>query len=306
MIRNFLFHRVNPQRDKLWDPMDVKMFDKCIKYISSHYEVVLLEDIIINKIQAGKKKMATISFDDGYKDNIEHAAPILEKYNCKASFYVTTDCIQKNMPTWTHILEDCFQFTAINEIKIDFGFLPSQYKVNKLETWEHKVAYVKKLIPYIKEIPNEQRELVCNRVSEICSDVKVAKVMMDWEDLKKLKQQGHYIGSHTITHCMLASVKNENDLRNELLNSAKIIEQKLGHFPITISYPGDSYNETTMRISKEAGYLMGLAVKQELYNPLKDDVFEIPRIALNNEPWWKNLLRITHTLEVAKKIIKYR
>jgi len=86
MIRNFLFHRVSPERDKLWDPMDVPLFDKCIRYIAAHYQVVLLEDLIAGKIQRGKKKLATISFDDGYKDNIVYAAPILEKYNCKASF----------------------------------------------------------------------------------------------------------------------------------------------------------------------------------------------------------------------------
>jgi peptidoglycan/xylan/chitin deacetylase (PgdA/CDA1 family) len=306
MIRNFLFHRVNPQRDKLWDPMDVKMFDKCIKYISLHYKVILLEDIIVNKIQAGKKKLATISFDDGYKDNIEYAAPILEKYKCKASFYVTTGCIENNIPTWTHILEDCFQFTAISKIPVDFEFLPTGYRASNFNTFEQKVAYVKKLIPYIKKLPNEQRLTVYNRVVNVCTDVNIAKVMMDWNDLKQLKHQGHYIGSHTATHCMLATVETENELRKELVHSAKIIEQKLGYRPITISYPGDSYNENTIKISKEAGYTMGLAVKQELYDPLKDDIFAIPRIALNNEPWWKNLLRITHTLEIAKKIIQYR
>ena len=43
MIRNFLFHRVNPQREFLWDPMSVEQFERCVKFISSKYEVVLFE-----------------------------------------------------------------------------------------------------------------------------------------------------------------------------------------------------------------------------------------------------------------------
>ncbi len=306
MIRNFLFHRVNPQRDKLWDPMDVKMFDKCIKYISSHFEVVLLEDIIQKKVQPGKKKWATISFDDGYKDNIEYAAPILEKYNCKASFYVVIDCIEKNIPTWTHVLEHSFQFTAIKPIDLNFEFLLPQYRVNILATEDERIAYARKIIPYIKTVPEEQRLEFIQRVRATYTDTTLPAVMMNWDDLRELKKRGHYIGSHTYTHCMLATVTNESQLQNELLNSAKVIEQQLGHFPITISYPGDSYNARAMQESKKAGYTMGLAVKQDMYDPQKDDIFEIPRISLNNEPWWKNYLRITHLLEKIKTLIRYR
>ena len=98
MIYNFLFHRVNPKRDALWDPMDVHLFDRCIKYISKNFDVRLAEDIYINGLKnTSRKKVATIMFDDGYKDNFEFAAPILKKYGCKASFYVVTNCIEQNI-----------------------------------------------------------------------------------------------------------------------------------------------------------------------------------------------------------------
>ncbi len=129
---------------------------------------------------------------------------------------------------------------------------------------------------------------------------------MNWEDLSQLKNAGHYIGSHTITHVMLGTMSDKVLIKNELLNSAKIIEQKLGHYPITISYPVGSYNDKTKELSNEAGYTIGLAVKQKLYDPQKDNVFKIPRIELYNEPWWKTKLRITNTLEDLKSLIRYK
>src|SRR5688572_24954850 len=108
VIRNFLFHRVNPTRDKLWDPMDVRLFERCIRFISQRYRVVLFEDLVMAGNWNISEPLATIMFDDGYKDNLEYAAPILAKFGCKASFYVVTDCISQNLPTWTYQLDFAF------------------------------------------------------------------------------------------------------------------------------------------------------------------------------------------------------
>lgn len=306
MIRNFLFHRVNPNRDKLWDPMDTALFEKCIKHIRNKYEVILLEDLVFSDKLHLKNKFATLMFDDGYKDNIQFAIPVLDKYKCKASFYVVTDCIDKNSLTWTHILEYLFQFTNKSEINIDFDFFPVELKTEKLNTLEDRISYVKKLKPFLKKLPHFERALVLERIAETYSDIELPKLMMNWDDLKKLRESGHYIGSHTVTHCMLGTMDNELEIKKELSESGNRIKEELGYFPITISYPVGSFNVTTKKLAKEAGYKIGVAVKQDIYNPEKDDFFEISRIELYNEPWWKTRLRISNTLENIKTLIRYK
>lgn len=305
MIRNFLFHRVSPERDKLWDPMDVALFDRCISYITRNYKVVLLEEYINSPELKTAGDVATIMFDDGYKDNIEYAAPILAKYNCRASFYVVTECIEKNIPTWTHILEHSFQATSISNVNLTFDFLPSNLQTTELPTYEDRMDYVKKLKPFLKGVAHDQRNKILNRINETYTDISLPRIMMDWADLLKLKNAGHYIGSHTVSHYMLGSMTDENEIRNELLLSGKVIERNLGYFPKSISYPIGSYNETTIRLSKEVGYSIGLAVKQKIYDPVNDSIFEIPRIELYNENWFKTKMRITNLLENIKKSIGY-
>jgi hypothetical protein len=65
-----------------------------------------------------------------------------------------------------------------------------------------------------------------------------------------------------------------------------------------------SYNEKVQQLSKENGYKLGLVVNQDEYVPDKTNLFEIQRIELYNEPWWKTKLRITNRLEKIKKIIR--
>jgi peptidoglycan/xylan/chitin deacetylase (PgdA/CDA1 family) len=304
MNKNFLFHRVNPERDPLWDPMDVGLFERCIRHITKTHQVVLLEELVLNKSHCYRKNFATIIFDDGYKDIIEFALPILNKYKVKASFYVVTDCIEHNLRTWTYILDYRFRNTNKTDIGLNYEFLPLSLKVDQLATTAERVYFVKQLKPVLKRLAHEQRSLVLKRVEEKLNDTELPELMMNWQDLSVLKKEGHYIGSHTVTHSMLATMGNESDIRRELVDSAKKIEEKLGHFPLTISYPVGSYNEVTMRLSKETGYQLGLAVNQIPYCPGKHGNFEIPRIELYNESWLKTRVRIGSSYYKLRKFLK--
>jgi peptidoglycan/xylan/chitin deacetylase (PgdA/CDA1 family) len=306
MIRNFLFHRVNRQKELLWGPMEIKLFEKHINYISKHYEVALLEDIAFEKQLPVKKKTATVAFDDGYKDNIEYALGILDKYRIKASFYVVTDCIEKNLPIWTHILDYSFQHTRRNEIDMRFDFLPDDCKVTHLPGINERIAYVKKLKLALKKITHLNRDKVIERVLSSFNDVVIPKLMMNWDDLAELKANGHYIGSHTTSHHILDTMDDEADVKKELVESRNRIKEKLGHFPITIAYPNGNYNEKVIALSKEAGYKIGVTAKEGIFDPAKDNIFEVPRIVLYNEPWWKAKLRLSTKLQDIKKIIRYK
>src|SRR5690554_3622374 len=232
MIRNFLFHRVNPTRDPLWDPMNVELFDKCIAYISKKYTIVLFEDLAENKkgiIQ--KNKYATIMFDDGYKDNVDFALPILEKYNVKASFYVVTDCIDKNIPTWTHILEHAFQVTKKTKIELPFEVLPTELREKEFLNKEELLKFAGQLKPFLKTIPHQKREEILKHIEKQFNDVETPRLMMNWDDVRKLKELGHYIGSHSVTHSMLGTMESESDIELELKDSGNRIKVELGYFP---------------------------------------------------------------------------
>lgn len=303
MVRNFLFHRVSSEPDALWDPMHPDLFEKCLSYISKNYSLITVEDIPYTTLT---EKHATISFDDGYKDNIEIALPLLEKYKIKASFYVITDCIDKQIPTWTYYLEHLFKNTRKTNLEMDFSFLPGEYKTRGLTTKALRIQYVKKLKPLLKKVTYEQLKQVLTYIQSIYNDVALPDVMMSWDDLRKLRGLGHNIGSHTVSHPMLGTITNESILHRELTDSRERIFKVLGFYPAVISYPAGSYNPAVIASSKQSGYQLGLAVKQDVYHPNRDTIFEIPRIELYNEPWWKTRLRITNSLEQIKKALRYK
>ena len=60
---------------------------------------------------------------------------------------------------------------------------------------------------------------------------------MNWDDLKKLIDSGHTIGSHTLNHPQLSSLVSEEALQNEIIQSGDLLEMKLGIKVESFAYP---------------------------------------------------------------------
>ena len=300
-IRNFLFHRVSNEADAMWPPMKPELIERIIATLTKNYTVVPLEHYLDDAgAFASRKKIATVLFDDGYKDNLEIAAPILSKYKCPASFYVVTDCIDRNIPTWTYILDDRFSKTKKEKIELDFDFAPEKYKVVAMgNSSENK----KEIKPWLKKLSNTQRQMVLERILQQCDDASLPKdKMMNWSEVKQLACSGFIIGSHSHTHPMLASLQNENEIADELKISRDKINSALGFYPASISYPIGSFDERVTRISKTSGYKYGLAVEQQFFKYGQNDLYKIPRVELYQEPWWKVQMRMKGIYSGIKKI----
>ena len=306
IIKNFLFHRVSDETDRLWPPMSTGLFRSVITFITKEYHVVNLEEHLLSKEpEKTKKKAATILFDDGYKDNIEYAVPILHEYKCPASFYVVTDCIDKNIPTWTYITDFLFQNTATGELDLEMEFVPPGFLKNEFRTPSARLDFGKRLKPWMKSLSNKNRRQVLAHLASAFNDVSLpGSKMMNWSDLQQMKTAGYTISSHSVSHPMLASIEDDKELFFELKESGERIRSILGEFPSTISYPIGSYDARVMNYSRQAGYKIGLAVEQKFYDTSRDDLFAIPRVELYNEPMWKTKMRINGIYNWAKRAIQ--
>ena len=286
--------------------MQPALFEKTIRFLTGNFKVVLLEDYLKDPSSYKREKnLATISFDDGYRDNIEKAAPILLRYRCQASFYVVTDCIDRNIPTWTYFTDHFFQQEANRKLLLENDWVP---EFMKKILWSNDVEakeWGRKVKPWMKSLPNPQRMWVMEQIeTQNKGDALSHKMMMTWSDVKELQDAGFYIGSHSHTHPMLANLFDETEITKELEISAARILENLGQRPETISYPIGSWDERVLSASLKTGYKYGLAVEQRFYRPDADNILSIPRVELYNEPWWKARMRISGLYQTVKKLVR--
>jgi peptidoglycan/xylan/chitin deacetylase (PgdA/CDA1 family) len=270
----------------------------------SNYKVVDLDKFLLSaKPEPADRPYAGITFDDGYKDILTNAYPLLKHYGLPFNIFVVTNCVETGLPPWTFVLDYIFMHTSIMENKVA-ELMPPAFKTAKWSTTEERILYAKRLKPFLKECANDYREKVVHAYTDCFSDVKVPdNLLLTWEDLNYLKDQGVNIGSHSHTHPLLGKMELEASIAYEFKTSYDIINSKLGTPPVSISYPVGSVDERVKRIAKEAGYKIGFAVNNAEYNSEKQDLFEIPRIEFYNESLFKTKLRANGVIQTIKNYL---
>lgn len=96
------FHRVGdwPESDSL--TVDVEMFERFCTFFKRHFRVIRLRDLV-EKLERGVElnRELAITFDDGYLDNFENAAPVLERLSLPATFFVVSRWMGTDVvPSW--------------------------------------------------------------------------------------------------------------------------------------------------------------------------------------------------------------
>ncbi len=76
---------------------------------------------------------------------------------------------------------------------------------------------------------------------------------IDWEQLRDLVKNGNSIGSHSVHHLDMSTLK-ESSQESELLDSKQVLESRLGISISTFCYPAGKYNQTTVNLLSKLGY----------------------------------------------------
>jgi len=92
-ITVLLYHRVTDDvRDNL--SVGIEQFDRQMALLREHCDVLPLPAILAARaMRPSRRPQVGVTFDDGYLDNHQHAAPILRRHGIPAAFFVSTGLI---------------------------------------------------------------------------------------------------------------------------------------------------------------------------------------------------------------------
>jgi len=110
--RILTYHSVSTERTDVWS-ISPGQFERHIRLLrDSHLNVVSLAELVRRKHQRlGLERLAAITFDDGYVDFLEYAAPILRDYGMPATVFIPVTLLGKTS-RWSRFVPDAPLMTA--------------------------------------------------------------------------------------------------------------------------------------------------------------------------------------------------
>jgi peptidoglycan/xylan/chitin deacetylase (PgdA/CDA1 family) len=123
---------------------------------------------------------------------------------------------------------------------------------------------------------------------------------VSWKQVSGIHEAGMQVGSHTVTHANLAEL-DESDVRRELSDSKRALEDHLGEEVATLAYPFGvprrHVSGSTIRLAGTAGYGLALTMIQRDVRP-SDEVLNIPRISVKNNTLHMLRAKIAGSLDI--------
>lgn len=105
--------------------------------------------------------------------------------------------------------------------------------------------------------------------------------MVNRERTLELQAKGHEIASHTMTHRALPGL-NDADLKWELEESKRILEELTGRPVNHVAYPGTAHNQRVRDAAKAAGYVTATIMDPVTFTQAHDWM-KIPRIMMTDD-----------------------
>lgn len=206
---------------------------------------------------AQKGKQVSITFDDGYLDNLTTALPILEKHGVKAEIFITTGFVAR-----THVPMERVAALVANKI----GY-KSESIINLLnllglnlkryaEPEPEPEPLYRALRGVLKQVSVAKRIQYQNELIESCGKDWNALLsdMLTPEQVAELDNHPLItIGVHTVSHPNLRQAENE-ELKAELTQSKKTLEEWIGRQVTEMAYPYGANDKRVRRAVAEAGY----------------------------------------------------
>jgi peptidoglycan/xylan/chitin deacetylase (PgdA/CDA1 family) len=95
------FHRVSPADRPSGLCIDLELFERYCRFFRRYFHVIPLQELV-TRLEDNRDlhRRLVITFDDGYRDNFEHAVPILERCSLPATFFVVTQWIGTDVVPW--------------------------------------------------------------------------------------------------------------------------------------------------------------------------------------------------------------
>jgi len=248
------------------------------------YDIVSLDEALARLADPKPGRFfVALTFDDGYRDNLDHAWPVLAKHQAPWTLYVVRGFAERTARLWWLELEEAIRVLLRLSLDLPDGRfeMPAGTDAEKQKAFDQLYWRLRKgpeaiLLSAISDL---------GRQAGIDPVALVERECLPVETLRSLAgAPGVTIGAHTLSHPMLAKHP-EAEARREIVESKAWLEEALGapirHFAYPVGDP-TSAGPREFVLAKEAGFTSAVTTRPgHLFAEHAEHLHALPRVSLN-------------------------
>ncbi|MBQ8101456.1 MAG: polysaccharide deacetylase family protein [Afipia sp.] len=287
----FMLHHVRPAGDSLFQPnRHLEITPDFLREVLTHVRALDVDIVSLDEAHRRMeqrnfaRRFACFTFDDGYRNNRDHALPVMREHDAPFTVYVASDFAEGTGRRWWEALERVVAKAETIEIVRDGATLQldahdagaKQNAFNQIHDWLHTLSNDTEV--------NREVSALCARHG--VDDAAIARELcMSWDELKTFSADPLVsIGAHTVSHCNLAREADAGALR-EMRDSRMQIEDHLQKPARHFAYPYGDKSAAAARefaIAKELGFATAVTTRPGMiFAENAEHLTALPRISLN-------------------------
>lgn len=281
-------HHVRPARPGEFAPnrlleITPEFLDRALTLVQdAGFELVPL-GAVPDRLAAGGPPFAAVTFDDGYRDNVAHARPVLRAHSAPWTLFVPTEFADGRGRLWWVELERALD--RLRRVRVPLAGtiveLPCRSPAERTAAFDL-------LYRTLRAGPEARLRATIGALAEeagIDPSALVRELCLGWDELAELAEDPAVtIGAHTLTHPMLAKAP-ADVMRREIGESRTLLERRLGRPVHHLAYPvGDraSAGPREFAAARAAGYRTAVTTRPgHLFPAHLAHLHALPRVSVN-------------------------
>mgnify|MGYP001558945237 FL=1 len=230
-FKNYLYEHISIEED---------LFEQQILYLKKRgHTFISFKDLATADIR-NIYKPTIIYFDDGFKNLLTNAAPILHKYGIPATIFLITGILDHTHMLWT------IQYKHASHE----GGIAKDEQNYQIENIKNKTD--RKRIEVMRQFPIDKHSPLFH-------------IFLSWNDVALLVKNNFELGSHSVSHARLTECSPQ-ELQFEIVHSKRRIEEETGQKVDSFSFPHSRGSEQLIGELGKYGYRFGVSAGKGLNN----------------------------------------
>lgn len=225
------------------------IFRDQMRYLRREFDVISLSDFVGTREQnaAARRDTAVVTMDDGYRDNFTVALPICRELRMPMTVFVTTDCVELQRPTFVAALILVLDRTARSTLELHELGLGTV----SLASRAARESVIRSVDTLAKSMDADAQQQLLRRVAQAAGvdlgAVLEQPLMLSWQQVKAMREDGMEIGAHSRSHAMLSRLS-DDEVVEEIRGSLADVARALGEPVELFAYPYGGPTEVGERV----------------------------------------------------------